>query len=212
MSSTAAGTILDSQPLRSGKRPLAGAGLAIAAPEPAQLMILACAFCSFAAAAFAPQLLWDGDTLWHIATGDWMIAHHQIVRADPFSFTVPGHPWTNLEYLSELVMAPIYAAGGWSGIHIGFGLALGATTWIQGEGGEQRQAEQEAAVQIGPEGHDRQQPQGRGLACFSRPDQLHRPQRQDGKRQQVWPRQPALGGAGEREEQGCGAAERRQLA
>ena len=132
MSSTAASTILDSQPLRSGKRPLAAAGWAIAAPEPAQLMILACALLSFAAAAFAPQLLWDGDTLWHIATGDWMIAHHQIVRADPFSYSVPGHPWTNLEYLSELVMAPIYGAGGWSGIHIGFGLALGAATWILG--------------------------------------------------------------------------------
>ena len=104
----------------------------LAAPSPFQLMILACAAAAFVAAAFAPQMLWDGDTLWHLATGDWMVAHHQIVRADPFSYSVPGRPWTNLEWLSEVLMAPVYAAGGWSGLQLLFALAMGALTWILG--------------------------------------------------------------------------------
>ena len=104
----------------------------IAVPAPIQLMILACTACAFVAAAFAPQMLWDGDTLWHLATGDWMLAHHQIVRADPFSYTVPGRPWTNLEWLSEVAMAPVYAAGGWSGLQLLFALAIAALTWILG--------------------------------------------------------------------------------
>jgi hypothetical protein len=103
------------------------------APSATQLMVLLGAFAVFAAAAFAPQMLWDGDTLWHLKTGEWMLAHHQIARADPFSFTVPGKAWTNLEWLSEIVMAPVFAAGGWSGLQLLFALALGAAAWIMGD-------------------------------------------------------------------------------
>ena len=109
------------------KRRAAWAGL-----EPTQLMVAFAALCAFAAAAFAPQMLWDGDTLWHLKTGQWMLAHHQLLKADPFSFTVPGRSWTNLEWLSELVMAPIQAAGGWSGLDLFFGLMIGALAWILG--------------------------------------------------------------------------------
>ena len=120
---------------RDGLRPDPGAGksgIKLAAPDATQLMVLFAALCAFAAAAFAPQLLWDGDTLWHLKTGDWMWAHHQVPNVDPFSFTVPGRPWTNLEWLSELIMAPIYAAGGWSGLHLWFAFAIGALALILG--------------------------------------------------------------------------------
>ena len=117
-------------PVDAPVRPASGAG--VAAPSMTQLMVLIGAFAAFAAAAFAPQMLWDGDTLWHLKTGEWMLQHHQIARADPFSFTVPGKAWTNLEWLSELVMAPVWAAAGWSGLQLLFALALGATAWIIG--------------------------------------------------------------------------------
>jgi hypothetical protein len=104
----------------------------VLAPSVSQLMIVAGALAAFAAAAFAPQMLWDGDTLWHLKTGEWMLAHHQIARTDPFSFTVPGKAWTNLEWLSELVMWPVCAAAGWSGVQLLFALALGAVAWIMG--------------------------------------------------------------------------------
>ena len=109
-------------------------GVGVGAPDATSLMVLFAAFCAFAAAAFAPQLLWDGDTLWHLKTGDWMLSHHQVPAVDPFSFTVPSKAWTNLEWLSELVMAPIYAVGGWSGLHLWFAFAVGALALILGAG------------------------------------------------------------------------------
>jgi hypothetical protein len=102
------------------------------APGSTRLMVMFAALCAFAAAAFAPRLLWDGDTLWHLAAGGWMLDHHQIAQADPFSYTVRGKPWTNLEWLSEIVMTPVWRAGGWSALVLMFGLAVGALTWILG--------------------------------------------------------------------------------
>ncbi len=96
----------------------------------AQLMALAAAVVAFAAAAFAPQLLWDGDTFWHIRTGEWMLAHHQVVRVDPFSFTAYGRAWVDLEWLSEVLMAAVYGVGGFPLLDLMFGLCIGALTWI----------------------------------------------------------------------------------
>ena len=101
-------------------------------PSSARLMVMFGALCAFAAAAFAPRLLWDGDTLWHLAAGGWMLDHHQIAQADPFSYTVRGKPWTNLEWLSEIVMTPVWRAGGWSALVLLFAVAIGALTWILG--------------------------------------------------------------------------------
>lgn len=39
----------------------------------------------FAVTAFAPGVLNDGDTYWHIAAGQWMLAHHSVLSTDPFS-------------------------------------------------------------------------------------------------------------------------------
>ena len=103
------------------------------APSSKRLMVILGALCAFAAASFSPRLLWDGDTLWHLAAGGWMLDHHQIAQADPFSYTVRGKPWTNLEWLSEIVMTPVWRAGGWSALVLLFGLAVGALTWILGE-------------------------------------------------------------------------------
>lgn len=77
---------------------------------------------------FLPQLLNDGDTYWHIATGEWMLAHHQVPTVDPFSFTHFGKPWVAHEWLSELIMVTAYNAGGWSGFMVLFGLSLALTT------------------------------------------------------------------------------------
>ncbi len=83
---------------------------------------------------------------------------------------------------------------------------------LQGEWADQRQAEQEAAMQIGPEDHQRQQLPARRLAGLPRPQQLHGPERQDRQGQEMRPGQPALGGAGQGQEQGRRAGEGRQLA
>ena len=117
---------------KSAERPAAARIFDAWTPSSTRLMVMIGALAAFAAATFAPRLLWDGDTLWHLAAGGWMLDHHQIAQTDPFSYTVRGKPWTNLEWLSEIVMTPVWRAGGWSGLVLMFGLAIGALTWILG--------------------------------------------------------------------------------
>ena len=57
----------------------------------------------------------DGDVSWHIAAGQWIIHHHAIPTADPFSFTRFGHPWVVTEWLGEIVYAAAFAAAGFAG-------------------------------------------------------------------------------------------------
>ena len=62
------------------------------------------------------KLLGDPDTYWHIAAGQWMLAHGTVPRADPFSFSMPGAPWVAHEWLSELGFALAWRVGGWGGV------------------------------------------------------------------------------------------------
>ncbi|HEY1753415.1 MAG TPA: hypothetical protein VGG29_19315 [Caulobacteraceae bacterium] len=79
-----------------------------------------------AAVSFAPQVLNDGDTFWHVAAGRWMIAHASVPATDPFSFTFLGRPWMAHEWLSEVAMGAAWTAAGWAGVMLLTGLAAGA--------------------------------------------------------------------------------------
>ena len=83
-----------------------------------------------AAVSFAPPILSDGDTFWHIAAGGWMLDHGQVPGADPFSFTFAGRPWVTHEWLSEVVMAGAFRLAGWSGVMALTGLCMGATVAV----------------------------------------------------------------------------------
>jgi hypothetical protein len=84
---------------------------------------------AFAVAAFAPAVLNDGDTYWHIRAGEWMIAHGAVLRADPFSYTVTGAPWHTAEWLSEIAMALAWRAG-WAGVHLLFAVAAALSAGV----------------------------------------------------------------------------------
>src|SRR3954469_23069582 len=58
----------------------------------------------------------DGDVSWHIATGQWILAHRAIPHTDPFSSTWAGKPWVPIEWLAEVAMAAVYKVAGYSGI------------------------------------------------------------------------------------------------
>jgi hypothetical protein len=92
---------------------------------------------AFALAAFAPGLLNDGDTYWHIRAGEWMIAQGAVLRADPFSYTVAGQPWHTQEWLAEIVMALAWR-GGWAGVHLLFAAAAALTASVMAYGVRQR--------------------------------------------------------------------------
>ncbi len=76
---------------------------------------------------FAGPLLNDGDTYWHIAAGEWMLDHAAVPYTDPFSYSFASRPWVAHEWLSELLMALAFRAGGWNGVIALFGAALALT-------------------------------------------------------------------------------------
>lgn len=75
------------------------------------------AFCIiFALVSFSSQILRDGDTLWQIRTGEWILNHHAIPRIDPFSYTAGTRPWYPHEWLAEVALSLAYRAGGFNGV------------------------------------------------------------------------------------------------
>ena len=82
---------------------------------------------AFLVGAFAPQVLNDGDTLWHVAAGRWMLGHGQVPLTDPFSFTFAGKPWHVHEWLAEVLYAVSWQGFGWAGVAALAGLAVAAT-------------------------------------------------------------------------------------
>lgn len=79
---------------------------------------------------FAPRVLADGDTYWHIAAGDWMLAHGHVPRTDPFAFTTQGMVWVAHEWLAELFFALAYRAGGWVGVVMLTAAAAGLAAFL----------------------------------------------------------------------------------
>jgi len=61
------------------------------------------------------RLLLDPDTLWHITVGQWMLDNHAVPHTDIYSFTMRGHPWISMQWVSEVLYAEPYALFGWSG-------------------------------------------------------------------------------------------------
>ena len=74
------------------------------------------ALLAFAVTAFSPQVWNDGDTYMHLAAGSWMLQHHALLSRDVFSFTYSDAYWQTHEWLSEILMAAVFRAGGWTGL------------------------------------------------------------------------------------------------
>lgn len=64
----------------------------------------------------ARTLLFDGDTGWHIRTGEWILAHHQVPHVDLFSFSRPGAPWFAWEWLWDVTFAMLHQRWGLPGV------------------------------------------------------------------------------------------------
>lgn len=75
----------------------------------------------------AKTLLGDGDTGWHIRTGEWIAANRAVPTVDLFSFSRPGEPWFAWEWLSDVVFAWLNAVGGLRAVTFFSALLLAAT-------------------------------------------------------------------------------------
>jgi hypothetical protein len=98
----------------------------------AGLGLAAIAIFLFALSAFSPKVLGDGDTWSHLATGEWIVAHGGVPRADPFSHSMPGAPWTAHEWLAEILLTLAFRLGGWSGVVLLTGAAAASAALIVG--------------------------------------------------------------------------------
>ncbi len=54
----------------------------------------------------------SGDVFYQLSAGQWMLAHHAVIRRDVFSYTVNGRPWFAEEWGFEALLA-------WSVKHVG---------------------------------------------------------------------------------------------
>ena len=73
-------------------------------------------------------LLADPDSHWHIAVGHWILQHGAVPTVDTYSFTLPGQPWIAKEWLSQVLMALAYDAGGWAGVVVLAAIAFSVTS------------------------------------------------------------------------------------
>ena len=58
----------------------------------------------------AIQPVTDPDFWWHLTTGNWILSQHAIPRTDLYTYTVAGHRWITHEWLSEVILAALYAS------------------------------------------------------------------------------------------------------
>lgn len=58
----------------------------------------------------------DPDIWWHLRTGDWVLQHHAVPYADPFSTTTSGHAWQAYSWLFEVLVRALYNKLGLLGI------------------------------------------------------------------------------------------------
>ena len=63
-------------------------------------------------AAFSLRRLANTDTWWHLAAGRWIVTHGRIPATDPLSWTVPDHPWINVQWLFDVMIYGLFRVGG----------------------------------------------------------------------------------------------------
>lgn len=67
----------------------------------------------------------DNDELWHLATGRVIVETGHVPDRDPFTFTAGETPWTNTNWLAQVLLWELYRAGG-----IELDWVLGIALWL----------------------------------------------------------------------------------
>lgn len=73
-------------------------------------------FLLFAFLSGTKRLLTDGDTGWHIRTGQWILEHGAVPKTDLFSFTKPHDAWFAWEWGWDVLFAIVHRFWGLAGV------------------------------------------------------------------------------------------------
>ena len=76
----------------------------------------------------AKDILGDGDTGWHVRTGEWILANHRIPSQDIFSYTKAGQQWFAWEWLWDVAFAWLYQRAGMAAVVLGSILVICLTS------------------------------------------------------------------------------------
>ena len=76
------------------------------------------------------ELLADGDTGWHIRTGEYILKTHTVPVWDLFSYASPGTHWYAWEWLADLVFAGLHQVAGFKGVVLFSGAVICLTMVI----------------------------------------------------------------------------------
>ena len=75
-------------------------------------------------------LLIDGDTGWHIRTGDYILATHSFPKQDLFSFSRAGQPWFAWEWMSDVIFSALHRMSGLAGVALLTGVLIAGASAI----------------------------------------------------------------------------------
>src|SRR5450759_4905154 len=75
-------------------------------------------------------LLADGDTGWHIRTGEYILKTHTVPVWDLFSYAAPGTHWYAWEWLADVVFAALHQVAGFKGVVLFSGAVICLTMVI----------------------------------------------------------------------------------
>jgi len=67
-----------------------------------KLLFILCSVCAFV---LGMKQLREPDIWWQLAAGRWMLEHGAITHTDMFSYNMAGHPWINVKWLYEVLIA-----------------------------------------------------------------------------------------------------------
>lgn len=80
--------------------------------------------------ALGHNLLFDGDTGYHIRVGEYIIDTLSIPRLDIFSYITPAMPWTAHEWLAEVIMAALHRWAGMNGVIVFYSFLIALVYYL----------------------------------------------------------------------------------
>ncbi len=75
--------------------------------------ILALAACFLLLGLLASRKIWDTDLGIYLGAGKWIVQNHGVPAHDVFTYTVPDHPYLEVQWAFDLLALGLYRAGGY---------------------------------------------------------------------------------------------------